>query len=246
MPINLPEANPKRQLARKLFDAVISEIPLIGGPYAAMLSVTHPSKLEQMHAKWQDDVTSAINNIESIIYDIIKIIPLSDLSTSIGIYISESSKCGRRDSVDFDGIKRQFPDAAKLAIEDALGELEYAGLLTLSGAIGHKIIHARPADNFFEVFDPVVFEDANPRADAAQAARYIISDDKTVSAESIMNHFGWNVRRFNPAIAIVCGMIGKGRRSGEMHPTIGCLYVMPDPKERAALRHFATMVLGPV
>ena len=36
MPVELPNVDPKRKLARKLFDALISKIPFVGGPYAAM------------------------------------------------------------------------------------------------------------------------------------------------------------------------------------------------------------------
>lgn len=245
MPVELPAQNPKKLLAYKLFHAVISQVPLVGGPYAAMLSVTHPPKIEELHAKWQNEVTEAVNNMETIVDQLVGAIPISDLATAIGIWISKNSKTGRRDPVDFAPLLMAFSDFSKLQIEDALGELEYAGLVTNSGDLGHKIIRARPTVKLFEVFDPVVFEEANPRADAAQAARYIITGDQTVGAEAIMKHFGWNIRRLNPAIAIVCTMIGDGRKSREINSTLECRFVMPNSKERAALKHFANIVLGP-
>ncbi|MER9702656.1 hypothetical protein NKJ10_00140 [Mesorhizobium sp. M0204] len=245
MTVNLPDENPKRLLARRLFDAVVSEIPFLGGPFAAMLSVTHPQKIEQLQGKWQADVTDALNNMDKIINDLVPTIPLSDLALSIGIWTSQISKLGRGEMVDFSALQSQFPDVSKLVLEDALGELAHVGLLRLAGAIGHKIIHYRPTIEFYEVFDSIAFDGANPRADAARAARFILLEDGTVGADSIMAEFGWEARRYNPAMAIISTMIGEGRRSGEIHPTIDCRYVGPNSSERAALRHFANTILGP-
>ncbi|MGX9120376.1 hypothetical protein ACWTU6_27485 [Mesorhizobium sp. BHbsci] len=245
MPVNLPSENPKKLLARRLFDAVISEVPFVGGPFAAMLSVTHPQKVEQLQGKWQADVTDALNNLEKIINDLIPTIPLSDLALSIGIWTSKNSKLGRGEMVDFATLRSEFPDATKLDTEDALGEMAHVGLVRLSSAMGHKIVFYRPTVTFYEVFDPVALDGINPRADAAQAARFILLKDSTVGADSIMAEFGWEARRYNPAMAIISTMIGEGRRSGEIHPTIDCRYVVPNSSERAALRHFANAVLGP-
>ena len=245
MPVSLPDENPKRLLGRKLFDALISEVPIVGGPYAAMLSVTHPGKVEQLQAKWRAEITNAVNGMEKIIDDLVQAIPLSDLAMSIGTWTSKNSKLGRGETVDFSALRSAFPDASKLEIEDALGELDHAGLAKLAGAIGHKIIHYRPAGELYAVFDPIAFDGINPREDAARIARFLLVHDGTVGAETIMTEFGWDVRRYNPAMAIVTTMIGEGRRSGEIHPTISCRYVDPSSTERAELRLFANKILGP-
>lgn len=243
MPVELPSPNPKRQLARKLFDALISGVPLAGGPYAAMLSVTHPPQAEQLQSQWQADVTAAVNNMEKVIDDLLPTLPLSDLAATIGVWTSANSKLGRSEIVDFSELRAEFVDARQLDVEDALGELAHAELLDIHATIGQKIAYVVPRTAFYEVFDPVAFDGVNPRSDAAQAARFILSTDTTVSAESIMDQFGWSVRRYNPAIAIVCTMIGEGRKSREIHPTISWRYLMPNPSERAALRRFADRVL---
>lgn len=243
MPVKLPDPNPKRQLARRVFDALISGIPLAGGPYAAMLSVTHPPIAEQLQNQWQADVTAAVNNMEKVIDDLLPAIPLSDLAAENGVSISANSKLGRGEIVDFVGLRAEFADAPQLEIEDALGELAHAELLDIHATIGQQIAYVAPRTAFYEVFDPVAFDGVNPRSDAAGVAQFILSTDTTVSAESIMDEFGWSVRRYNPAIGIVCTMIGEGRKSREIHPTISWRSVMPDSSERAALRNFADRVL---
>ena len=207
--------------------------------------MTHPSLVEKLQAQWQADVTQAVNQIEQSVSQLVPSITLSDEASAIGLWLSQTSEVGREDGVTFDEITAAFPDATKQELEDASGELELAELVTLSGAIGHRIRIVRPQIKLFEVFDPAVFDDANPRADAAKLARYILAKNDTVGAEEAMAHLGWSVRRFNPAIGIVCSMIGRGRKSEEIHPTISCPYVMPDPRERAELRRFADAVLGP-
>ncbi|MCW5696432.1 MAG: hypothetical protein KIS96_06810 [Bauldia sp.] len=244
MAIELPNVNPKRQLARKLFDAIISEIPYIGGPYAAMLSVTHPSKVEQLQEKWQKDVTAVLNNLQSIVDGLVPTISISDDASAIGFWIAQNSELGRTDPVEFDTLVRQFPKATKAELEDACGELEHAGLASLTAVIGQRIRMVRPTIQLFEVFDPAVFEENNPRGDAAKLAEYILGKQGTVGAEEMMAHYGWNKRRFNPAIGIATSMIGDGRKSREVHPRIACRYVLPNPAERAALRQFAKEVLG--
>ena len=243
MPVQLPDIDPRRKLARRLFDAIVSQVPVFGG-YAAMLSVTHPPQVEQLQAAWQSNITEAVNQIEQIIDQLLPAITLSAAASAIGVWISRTSINGRGESVEFTELRRAFPEASKLELEDACGELEYAGLATASGAIGHKILYVNPTVSLFEIFDPVVF-DVSPRADAAHLARYILSQGNTVGAEDVMKNFGWDMRRFNPAIGIVCSMIGNGRKSAEIHPEIACLYVMPNSQERAALRQFANLVLGP-
>jgi hypothetical protein len=66
MPVSLPDRNPKRELARKLLDSLISKIPLVGGPYVAMLSVTHRPEAEKLLAGWRQDVTKTVNDLEKL------------------------------------------------------------------------------------------------------------------------------------------------------------------------------------
>lgn len=244
MPVKLPDVDPKRQIARKLAEALVSEIPFAGGPLAALFSVTHPGKAEQLHAVWQYDITNAINNIESVVSQLIPTVTISDSASAVGIWISRNSELGRSSSIEFSTIIAAFPDASKLELEDACGELEHLGLLVLSGVIGRKIFLVRPTSLFFQVFDPISFEEANPRADAAILARFILAGDEGVRAIDMTAHFGWAPRRLNPALAILSEIISDGSQSAEINRSFVTTSIRPQPRDRAALRSFANAVLG--
>jgi hypothetical protein len=244
MPVKLPEINVKRELARKLAESAISQIPYIGGPYVAMLSITHRSDAERKLEKWREEVTSSVNNIEQAIADLLPTIKLSSNASDLGYWLSKTSVNGRADSASFEAIQAEFRAATKLELEDACGELELEALATTAGALGQKIIYVRPTNLLFEVFDPIAFEDANPRVDAAHLARFILKDDGGVGTEIMLDHFGWTTRRLNPAISIVCGMVDESHRSAEWHAKFVCPYIMPDSAERARLKRYAKTILG--
>jgi len=245
MPVTLPNIDPRRELARKLFDAAISQVPWVGGPYAAMLSVTHPAESEKLLAAWRADVTAALNNMEAAISAMTPTFTLSPDASAIGYWMSANSQLGRRDLFDFDRLKVEFPDASKRELEDACGELALAGLATTSAAIGRRILDVSPTVRLFEVFDPVTQHGANPLADAALLARRILAaDSSSANTGAMMKELGWTPRRYNPAISIVCEFIGEGRRSGEADAVLAFRQVFPDPAERARLRRFADSVLG--
>jgi len=239
MPLQLPNVDPKRELARKLVDATISKIPMVGDYYSIVVNMISPPEAEEKLEKWRNEVTDTLNNIEKVIDELLPTITLSQDASCLAYWISKTSENGCLDPVMFDEIQRAFPEATQSELENACGELGLVGVATLSAAIGYKVRIIRPTVSLFEIFDPLVFEEANPRSDAARLARYILAKDETAGAEEMVENFGWEVRRFNPAIAIICSMIEEGRKSAEIHPTYYCCYVMPNPKERAKLRHFA-------
>jgi hypothetical protein len=244
MPVSLPDLNPKRELARKLFDSVISQIPFVGGPYVAMLSVTHRADAEKKIGAWREEITKSVNNLEQAISDFLPTITLSSDASALGLWFSKNSTLGRSDSVTFDAILAAFPTATKLELEDACGELDLDGLVVISAAIGHKIRLVRPTNLLFEIFDPIAIADSNPRLDAAHLAQFILRHDEGVSAESMLKEFGWNARRLNPATTILYRMVGEGRRSAEIHPIYDCRYIMPDSTERTKFKRYIAATLG--
>lgn len=243
MTIKLPNIDPKRELARKICESILSQAPLIGPVAVAVLSVTNRAYAEQEIQKWQRDVTLLLNNIEKAISDFLPAIKLSDSAAAVGLWISRNSATGREDSVDFEMLMSAFSDATKLELEDACGELELENLTRNTATFGNKIKYIRPTSLLFEIFDPIAFQGSDPRIDAAHLARFVVGHNDTVSANDIVKHFGWDVRRYNPAISIVCEMIASGRKSAESHPEFLVRFIMPNPTERAALRRFADSIL---
>lgn len=244
MPVNLPDLNPKRALARMLIESVISQIPFVGGPYVAMLSVTHRTDAEIKIAAWREEITKTVTNLEKAIDDLVPTIKLSADASALGLWLSKDSELGRTDGVTFDAIRVAFPNATDLELEDACGELEVESIVETSPSLEDKIRIVRPTNLLFEIFDPIAIEGSNPRVDAALLAQFILKQDEGANAEEMLKQFGWTARRFNPAMSILCRMVDEGRRSGENHPIFDCAYLMPDSAERVRFKRYVGATLG--
>lgn len=244
MAIAAPEKSPKRELARKMFDTLLAGVPLVGGPLAALYSVTHPAKGEVDQEKWQKEVTDLLNSFEEAIGFLTKSISLSEDAAIIGKWMSEQSKDGWSDLFEYDKILKQFPEASQIEILEAVGELELEGMITVSKVLGKPFSHARATHKLFEVFDPIVFDDASPRADAALIADMLLASDKGISAAQISEETSWSVRRLNPVLAIVGEFIAPGRKSQPMGQPFIIRSMFVDGAERARLRRFVNEVNG--
>lgn len=243
MPISLPDVNPKRELARKLFEALVSQLPVVGDTAVAVWSVTHPSEAQKKWEAWSADVTKKLNDLEAIITDLAPTITISDEAAAVGVWLSKASTQGRSEPAMFENLRVAFPDATVRELQDACGELEAAGYVRTGAAIGHAIYTVSPTLDLFALFDPIAVG-LDPRRDAAELAKLILSAEHPPGADDLVEALGWATRRFNPAMLIVASYVGSGRRSGEMHPEFACRYVMPSPVERARLKAFSTAVLS--
>lgn len=244
MPIAPPDTSPKRELARKLSDAVLSGIPLVGGPLAALYSVTHPAKGEIDEAQWRSDVSDLLNSIEQAVSYITDSIKLSEDAAFLGKWISEKSNDGWSDIFGYEEVVAEFPDASKNEILEAVGELELEDMVSISKCLGKPFSHIRATHKLFEVFDPIVFPNVNPREDAATIANELLTSESGVSASDLSEQHGWSVRRINPALAIVGEFIADGRKSRPMGQPYVIRSMFVDAQERARLRRFVNQVSG--
>ncbi len=244
MTLTPPEITPKRSLARSLADATIGAIPIVGGHLEALYRVTHPSKIDQLTSQWQKDVSSSINDHEFKINQLFETITISEIAASIGYWVCKNSEFGMLEPITYEQIHAVLPDSNFRQLEDGCGELEHAQLVTMLHFINCGF-RMTPTNGLFELFDPIVFEGVYPIRDAAMIAQFTLEkpSDDGLSSEQIMQKFGWNERRLNPAIRIVTDMIAEGRKSAEIYPSLECRYFYADPRERAALKHFAAKVL---
>jgi hypothetical protein len=241
--IPLPDVNPKRQLARRIADAALSGVPIVGGPMQAIYSVAFPSRSEQETRRWQEDVTARLNDIALIVDDLTQAIPLTEEAAHVGIWISQSSEFGRPSPIDLQSLHAQFPSASQTELTDALGELEASGLVNLTATFGHPVAFFSPRNPLFEVFDPIT-QDTVPRADAAVLARRILHGDGTLNAAQTYDDLAWSTRRINPALGILGQHVSDERKSKEQGPYL-VPYLFTLPVDRAHLRRFADRVLGP-
>lgn len=244
MPISPPEGNVKRELSRKLFEAIFGLVPLVGGPLAAIYSVTHPAKGMVDVEAWRIAITNQVNEQEAALAALSRTITLSEDAAYLGRWIAEQSETGgRSDAFGYDQLTAAFPDATRLELVDAVGELELEGMVLVSKCLGQPFSHLQPTHKLFEAFDPVVFEGTSPRGDAATIAE-VLRDEEQISAEELRARFGWGVRRINPALEIVGSFIADGRKSGPMGQPYTVRAMFPDAGERAVLRRFINEVRG--
>nr|WP_320141847.1 hypothetical protein [uncultured Cohaesibacter sp.] len=245
MPINPPNSDPKRELARKLADATLSgAIPVIGGHLAAIYSVTHPAKGDQDVKVWREDITALVNDLEQAVTYISETIVLSEDAAYLGKWISENSATAFSEIFDYDQIIAQFPDASPNEILEAVGELELEGMVVVSKCFGRPFSHLLIKHKLFEAFDPIVFDGVSPRQDAIVIAEELLNSDNGVSATDVCEKQGWATRRFNPAVEIVGEFIADGRKSRPMGQEFSIRALFVDAGERAQLRRFVNRVTG--
>lgn len=244
MPIAAPEKSPKRELGRKLFDSALSGVPFVGGPLAALYSVTHPAKGQVDQEKWAKDVADLLNSLEKAVDLLTSSISLSEDAAALGKWLSENSMDGWSDLFDYDAIIANFPEASNLEILEAVGELELEGMISVSKALGKPFSHLRVLHKLYEVFDPIVFEGVSPREDAADIAERLLASERGISARDVATDLGWDIRRMNPALAIVGEFVAPGRRSQTMGQPYVFAHMFVDTSERAQLRRFIKNVRG--
>jgi hypothetical protein len=238
MPILPPKPHIKSALARAALDGLLAQIPAVGGPMAGIYRITFPGKSDIELAKWRHDLCTLFNALEDQVNQLSNKIPISEGAANIGYWIAEKSETGRSDFQNYEDIKKAFPEAKKLELLEAVGELELAGLVIISKAIGFPFRGLRTTYRLHEIFDPLVFEGVNPRIDAAYIANKLLETTKTVTAKEIIDQTGWSVRRINPALLIVGQFVSEGRKSTPMGQPYAIRSLFLDPSERALLRRF--------
>ncbi|MCR9266004.1 MAG: hypothetical protein NXI03_00370 [Alphaproteobacteria bacterium] len=246
MPITPPAISTKRLLARKLLDAVVGEVPLVGGPLAALYSVTHPAKGDIQFNQWVTEITALVNSLEQAIKYVSQSITLSEEAASFGLWIAQQSESGGRfDLLSYDHLVENFECPNGASLSDLVGELELEGMLRVSKCLGKPFSSVRPSHKLFETFDPVIFDEANPRSDAAQIVqRYLTKEEDAISASKLAEDFGWLPRRLNPALAIIADYIGERRISAPMGQPYVARVMFPDISERIALKRLVQSVQG--
>lgn len=244
MPIMLPDQSPRRALFRKLLDVGVSSLPYVGGPLAAIYALTHPPKDEVLEQQWREQITKLVNDVEAALDLMLGRVELSEEAVYVGRWLSDHAETGWDDLFDVDDIVEQFPGSTEEDILEVLGELELEGLVRISHLInsaGRVMLEPR----LYETFDPLVFGGVAPRTDAAVIARAVLDTRDSISVRSLVESNGWSARRANPALAIIDGMIGPGRKSCPCGVPYRIWVMTADAAERARMRRFVAEALPP-
>lgn len=170
---------------------------------------------------------------------------VSELAKKLGIWMSENSEFGLEEAVNGEQLETAFQGEAEDELEDALAELEAAGVVTTRSLMNTNLPRVRPTLDLFAVFDPAT-KGSTPYMDAAELLDVILSDKmESVSVPGLHEKIGWPIRRFNPAIAYVIGLVDEGRVSNETgsypYPVRHFHVAAPD---RVEMRQFLKQLRG--
>ena len=126
------------------------------------------------------------------------------LAREIGMWLAGASKDGRTTPVA-DNLFEAFADEDRAALEIALVELGYDGLVMIGRAPGNGWAYPLPQYGLFALADPAVTGHF-PRRDAAILARRLLDDTAYASVPALFATTGWSHRRFNPALGLLLGL----------------------------------------
>lgn len=162
---------------------------------------------------------------------------LSVLARALGTHLAQNCENGMPEMFSDTEIEKAFPDSGIRDLGDAAAELEAAGLVVLSTALGRKLPIIRPTTELFNATDPGLFGTV-PIDDAVELARMLIRDETLGHVPKLEKATGWPRRRFNPALALLKPLFdpGKIRRVIQNdYPTLGMII---DSQARIRLRSF--------
>lgn len=236
-----PVQNVDRALWRAVLEAAAGFVP-VSAALARIYQVTFPPKFEQDLAVWRGEVASAVNDHEARLTALEVHRPKLNLSpdaAALAAWLAQTSPTGLEDLVMYDAIKSAFPEASDRDLQDAAAELQMYGLLEVSSALGHPVRFVTPNTALFALFDPLVLG-TSPQTDAvalAQAALDLDSGD----ARELEASLGWPRRRFNPAFALLLGLVADGRIRKVIQPDYPSLGFLLAPEERV---RFKALIAG--
>ena len=168
---------------------------------------------------------------------------ISLLARKIGVWVAENCSDGQHDFVDVEKLQSAFSENTEGELKEAIAELEMDGFVETSRMLGGGLPHFHPTLDLYLTFDGPAF-DRDPLADVARVGELALSGPESVSAETILEQTGWEVRRFNPAFERVASEVPDGRVSREF----GTLFTVPYfhllPEDRVRVKRLISRLRG--
>lgn len=174
---------------------------------------------------------------------------LSGLARQVALWFAKKSTSGSHQDTTAEGdeIVAAFPDIAERSIEKAIAELEAEGFVTTSGGIGRRIPFVFATADLFATFDPVACG-TDPYADARELIARILATveggEESIDPAKLHEGLGWELRRFNPALAIVIAHVDSRRVSDEYGGDYVARYFFLLPEDEIALERLAERLKG--
>jgi hypothetical protein len=158
------------------------------------------------------------------------------LAREIAMWLAGASKDGRTTPVTAN-LFEAFADEDRAALEMALVELGYDGLVMLGREQGSGWAHPLPQYGLFALADPAVTGHF-PSRDAATLARRLLDDTAYASVPALFATTGWSHRRFNPALGLLLGLFGDDRYTMSADSGFAADVISVGEAEQFKLRRF--------
>lgn len=168
---------------------------------------------------------------------------LSLLARKVAVWVAEQDGDGWRNFVDLDKLREAFKENTDRELEEAIAELETDGFAEMSRTLGGGFPAFRPSLDLYLTFDGPAF-DRDPIADTTSVAELALAGPDSVSAETIFEQTGWDVRRFNPAFEYVAAQIPDGRVSKTFGTRFTVAWFHMLAEDRVRMRRFVANLRG--
>lgn len=174
---------------------------------------------------------------------------LNSMARQVALWLAKKSTNGSYQDTTAEGeeIVAAFPDATERSIEKAVAELEAEGFVTTSGGIGRRIPFVFATADLFATFDPVACG-TDPYADAGELIAQILAivegGEESIDPAKLHEGLGWELRRFNPALAIIIPHVDSRRVSDEYGSEYVSRYFFLLPEDEIALERLAERLNG--
>lgn len=161
---------------------------------------------------------------------------LTDLAYRLAVWLAQNSPNGLALPADRDQVMAAFGDVAERDLRDAVAELETDGYIKTRSLLNGPPLMSYRAE-LFSTFDPLL-GGADPTLDAVELARLTLELDQAIDVSALHEQTGWELRRFNPALAVMLTHIDERRvsRSGDGRYPTRHFHVVP--ADRIQLRRF--------
>lgn len=235
-PLCPPAAHPARTIVRAVAESAVDLVPF-GGLINGVVRVAHPSKAETEEENWRDQVTERSNEHDATLREHYQALnpafTIDGVAAQLAQVLSQHRPDGLGHEIYFlEDMEKLLPEAEPAAIEEAVYDLQGFGLLNVVETTAGPRVVLNQA--FYQQADHQVMG-WDTRADAKVIAELMLSED-TGHAPDLHEITGWSKRRFNPAFAMVVGLIPEGRVRQVHQPDYFVLGVVMAPADRAALK----------
>lgn len=213
--ISPPEPHRAADLSRAAGRAIAGAIPVVGSAATELVNLL-PDPSADRRKEWEREVSDGVNDLHGRVGKLDEVagarrVTLTGGAASAAMHMIKKCPDGlAQEWTSIEELSEAFTDLSKDELLDGLGELELHGLVKTISFIGSPSRYMLDTSAYAVLDPPIMGWD--PTADAKVLARVVLSTRDTISVPDLDTNIGWPRRRLNPALRIVVGFVGEGKR----------------------------------